>query len=792
MSDAVDDPDLKDVFFVEAEEMLQELDRVLAISTQSCTPDNIKIIRRVFHTLKGSGKMVGLMNFGDSAYWFEGIFNKMMDGGLSWNASFATTLSKVSTIYKDVTRSLEVGSTCRTPMRSLFGLAQSLHPSLSHPLYGSVDLAPPPQSQGLAPSLAINPPIMTQATEPPPTLSQEGPPVISQNVPEDATSPDPLLEMSFDFGDMFSPEPPVVMPGVDPIGESPATTENIPMLAAPEPPPLAPSDFDDFSFDLDALLGGTAEDSPEMAAPLSEHHEPIPMIPMDASAESVIQAQDDPQPMSPNAWAVDLPDWGEKTQVFTADLLPEKAGSPDGDQQAPEMPAILTSIEPPSIPVFEDGAGFGDLDIGLGKGAASFDFSFDLPPPENIIVDGATDSPVDLATAPIAVAGTLPEPVTPTATPPSHPSNQPPQVLKDETPAADIEADLLMAALATFTLSPVPEPVKSRQETERVATAEPATSATSESATTNEMLSPQLRGVFTDEVGGILDKLSRLQHGGSGVSLKDLHRHWHTLTGVTASAGLGDISRITKIVETHLLHVLEAGVESESFMLDLTSPAKASAWQTLLEALRGALAAAGFPELEKGSGAEALTPRQAQKSVGAIDLASEAAVRWIQTMSISTGDAATSSLNQGKPLSRLDDVENNLQERLSSMRVSDEENKASLQTLLDLVRGISEQSQNNGQALMVLRQQQDMLQQDLQKMRTLMLTHQQQTQEGIQQSSDRARDTYQLLDKTNKDMEHLGDTLFEQQQKLDAKVNIIGSALRRALTPSFWSKLFKS
>ncbi len=70
------DPELLDIFLEEAAEVLSNM----AASADACEAnasdrENLTVIRRAFHTLKGSGRMVGLTDFGEVAWSMEQLMN---------------------------------------------------------------------------------------------------------------------------------------------------------------------------------------------------------------------------------------------------------------------------------------------------------------------------------------------------------------------------------------------------------------------------------------------------------------------------------------------------------------------------------------------------------------------------------------------------------------------------------------------------------------------------------------------------------------------------------------------
>ena len=74
--DADDDAELRDIFLEEAREVIQN--GLSALSALRAEPTNLAdqtTLRRAFHTLKGSSRMVGLNDFGEAAWAFEQLLN---------------------------------------------------------------------------------------------------------------------------------------------------------------------------------------------------------------------------------------------------------------------------------------------------------------------------------------------------------------------------------------------------------------------------------------------------------------------------------------------------------------------------------------------------------------------------------------------------------------------------------------------------------------------------------------------------------------------------------------------
>ena len=75
------DEDIREVFLEEFDDELANLGTLLpAWRVQPDNLDRLRPIRRVFHTLKGSGRLVGARTLGEFAWKIEGMLNRVLDG----------------------------------------------------------------------------------------------------------------------------------------------------------------------------------------------------------------------------------------------------------------------------------------------------------------------------------------------------------------------------------------------------------------------------------------------------------------------------------------------------------------------------------------------------------------------------------------------------------------------------------------------------------------------------------------------------------------------------------------
>ena len=94
VSDGID-PEIREIFIEEAGEVLAELERHLPAFRRE--PGNRAVIgevRRAFHTLKGSGRMVGAMRIGEFGWAVENMLNRCLEGALSVRAPVLQTIEQ--------------------------------------------------------------------------------------------------------------------------------------------------------------------------------------------------------------------------------------------------------------------------------------------------------------------------------------------------------------------------------------------------------------------------------------------------------------------------------------------------------------------------------------------------------------------------------------------------------------------------------------------------------------------------------------------------------------------------
>ncbi len=87
------DDEMLDIFIEEAQEVLQTLAAAVpALKANPADREALTTVRRAYHTLKGSGRMVGLMELGEAAFAVEKQLNQRLDERLPVDAGLMATI----------------------------------------------------------------------------------------------------------------------------------------------------------------------------------------------------------------------------------------------------------------------------------------------------------------------------------------------------------------------------------------------------------------------------------------------------------------------------------------------------------------------------------------------------------------------------------------------------------------------------------------------------------------------------------------------------------------------------
>lgn len=104
------DPEFREIFIEESREVMAELDAAMPRWAQNPSdPDVLATVRRAFHTLKGSGRMVGASEIGEFAWSIEDMLNRCLDGALPLSGEISSLISDAVGLLPEIVRRFAEG-----------------------------------------------------------------------------------------------------------------------------------------------------------------------------------------------------------------------------------------------------------------------------------------------------------------------------------------------------------------------------------------------------------------------------------------------------------------------------------------------------------------------------------------------------------------------------------------------------------------------------------------------------------------------------------------------------------
>jgi chemosensory pili system protein ChpA (sensor histidine kinase/response regulator) len=120
------DPEIVEVFIEEAKEEIASIQRNLPAWAADLTNTEALIsTRRSFHTLKGSGRMVGAQLIGEFAWSIENLLNKVINQTLEPTPSMIAFVSSASAALPQLIEQLEIGRPPKLDVQKLMKQAES-------------------------------------------------------------------------------------------------------------------------------------------------------------------------------------------------------------------------------------------------------------------------------------------------------------------------------------------------------------------------------------------------------------------------------------------------------------------------------------------------------------------------------------------------------------------------------------------------------------------------------------------------------------------------------------------
>jgi chemosensory pili system protein ChpA (sensor histidine kinase/response regulator) len=104
------DPELVEIFIEEAKEELANIERCLPAWSENVENSEALIsVRRSFHTLKGSGRMVGAQLLGEFAWSIENLLNRLINQTLAQSPGMLEFIAEASGALPALIEQLEIG-----------------------------------------------------------------------------------------------------------------------------------------------------------------------------------------------------------------------------------------------------------------------------------------------------------------------------------------------------------------------------------------------------------------------------------------------------------------------------------------------------------------------------------------------------------------------------------------------------------------------------------------------------------------------------------------------------------
>ncbi|WP_211472293.1 Hpt domain-containing protein [Collimonas humicola] len=127
VTDEEADAELREIFLSEAEEVLTNARQaLLQLHGAPHKQEPLTVLRRAFHTLKGSGRMIGLNAFGEAAWSIEQVLNLWLSESRAVSADLSALLDHAVTELDGWVREIQLdGHSERTP-HALAGIAETV------------------------------------------------------------------------------------------------------------------------------------------------------------------------------------------------------------------------------------------------------------------------------------------------------------------------------------------------------------------------------------------------------------------------------------------------------------------------------------------------------------------------------------------------------------------------------------------------------------------------------------------------------------------------------------------
>ncbi len=271
-TDLGDDPEMREIFLEEAREVIETAQGALALLANSpANLEQLTTVRRAFHTLKGSSRMVGLKEFGDAGWICEQVYNSWLAEQKAADPSLLGFSNNALSYFSDWVEAIatqQPGAFNAAPVQAAAGALARGEPA-----------------QAVVPSPGADLPMMSLSfpVDLPSALDLVLPPPAAPAPAPVAPAAEPLPELSFDLdlGSFDDPKPLAAPAAATPTPSIDLQTEEllqafeqptvievhapVELLPTAESVELIELDLDDKLFAVEAPVGAEASVEPDAA-----------------------------------------------------------------------------------------------------------------------------------------------------------------------------------------------------------------------------------------------------------------------------------------------------------------------------------------------------------------------------------------------------------------------------------------------------------------------------------------------------------------------------------------------
>jgi chemosensory pili system protein ChpA (sensor histidine kinase/response regulator) len=274
------DPELVKLFIEEAHEELAKIKKFFPAWDQNpMEREALVTVRRSFHTLKGSGRMVGARELGEFAWSIENLLNRVLDNTLTRSPQIVEVLRDSVNALPDMIEQLETGRAPRIDPQSIAARANALAAGKPVPAPGAAAaektqvITPLPSSAATgmySNSNVVHMPAAGKAGTAPAGATASGAPTASPTVAPVATPPKgPTFAQSVTGLDARHAQTIVSIHGTQNVADVEQSLLEVPSLDAADSVPSISESFDAHP-ELDVPELAEAESGPAKSEPTAE------------------------------------------------------------------------------------------------------------------------------------------------------------------------------------------------------------------------------------------------------------------------------------------------------------------------------------------------------------------------------------------------------------------------------------------------------------------------------------------------------------------------------------------